>query len=344
MSNILWMKIKIGKEGNIIASNDTYSLATIITDKNDPRLSPKGVFPDPREIFKGLTQDDILVRMDNISHDKGNPFVRFAHVYPLFIRVKKIKIDQATNNYKYITESMREKLSLKDPSYITEYRGQTQLRVMSGGNKKSTIRKNRSRSKRKVSRTKRKKKVSKTKTKKRISRKRRKTRRMRGGTLEAKAEAERLQALAKHLDAAKSLSGLSGDPAEDMEEDAQAEERIQRNFSIKVGTDRMETERDDTNAYIERVDLKAHTVPELQKMCHEMGFRTTGTKEELVARLLLVPYYNDLNKIKERHRAEHGALTLEQAQEQSDTYKDTGFLSDRDLGYESYGDLGFESD
>ena len=173
-------------------------------------------------------------------------------------------------------------------------------------------------------------------------------RRMRGGSLQATAEA---------LAAAQSLSGLSSDPtaaavldkAEDMKEEAMAE-KIQRNFSIKVGIDRMETERDDTNAYIERTDLELLKVPELQQMCRDMGIKTTGTKKELVERLLLVPYHNDLNKIKERHRAEQGKLTLQQAQEQSQTYKDTGFLSDRDLGYESDSmlesdrDMGFESD
>jgi hypothetical protein len=198
-----------------------------------------------------------------------------------------------------------------------------------------------SRSKRKVSR--RKKRVSRRKS--RTKRKTRRTRRMRGGSLQAKAEAL-AKALAMQQDAAKSLSDLSSDPTatavldkvedmEDMEEEAVEEEGIQRKFLSKLGEERMSTERDDTIAHIERTDLEAHTVPELQQMCRNMGFITTGLKKDLVARLLKVPYYNDLNKIKARHRAEQGELTLQLAQEQSQTYKDTGLLSDRDMGFES---------
>jgi len=207
----------------------------------------------------------------------------------------------------------------------------------------------RSRSKRRVSR--RKKRVSRRKS--RTKRKTRRTKRIRGGSLQAKAEAE---ALAMHQDAAQSLSGLSSDPTAaavldkvaDMEEDAQAEEDIQRKFSIKVGTDRMETERDDTIAHIEWADLDAHTVPQLRKMCHDMGFITTGLKNTLVARLLRVPYHNDLNKMKARHRDEQGALTLQMAQEQSQTGtatdRDMGFESDSDMGTATDRDMGFESD
>jgi hypothetical protein len=191
-----------------------------------------------------------------------------------------------------------------------------------------------SRSKRKVSR--RKKRVSRRKS--RTKRKTRRTRRMRGGSLQAKAEAL-AKALAMQQDAAKSLSDLSSDPTAtavlDKVEDMEEEEGIQRKFLSKLGEERMSTERDDTIAHIERTDLEAHTVPELQQMCRNMGFITTGLKKDLVARLLKVPYYNDLNKIKARHRAEQGELTLQLAQEQSQTYKDTGLLSDRDMGFES---------
>ena len=211
----------------------------------------------------------------------------------------------------------------------------------------------RSRSKRKVSR--RKKRVSRRKS--RTKRKTRRTRRMRGGTLQAKAEAEaKAKALAMQQDAAESLSSLSSDPtaaavldkADDMEEDAQTEKDIQRKFSSKIGEQRMSTERDDTIAYIERADLEVHTVPKLRQMCHDMGYRTTGSKKDLVARLLLVPYHNDLNKMKARHRDEQGALTLQMAQEQSQTGtatdRDMGFESDSDMGTATDRDMGFESD
>ena len=182
----------------------------------------------------------------------------------------------------------------------------------------------RSRSKRKVSRTK--KRVSRRKS--RTKRKTRRTKRIRGGSLQAKAEAEaKAKALAMQQDAAESLTDLSSDPTakavldkvEDMEEEAQTEKDIQRKFSSKIGEQRMSTERDDTIAHIERTDLEAYTVPKLREMCHDMGFITTGLKEDLVARLLLVPRETGTN---------------------SDMDRDMGFETDSDT--DRY--MGFETD
>ena len=180
----------------------------------------------------------------------------------------------------------------------------------------------RSRSKRKVSR--RKKRVSRRKS--RTKRKTRRTKRIRGGSLQAKAEAEaKAKALAMQQDAAESLTDLSSDPTAaevlDMEEDTAVEEGVQRKFLSKIGEQRMSAKRDDTIAHIERTDLEAYTVPKLRQMCHDMGFITTGLKEDLVARLLLVPRETGTNSDMDR---DMGFET------DSDTDRDMGFETDSD--------------